>query len=97
MKGELSKMTFEDGVNPQQIEYVRRRLLVWRDEMVSETSISGETSCPADKEVSFDFIGGTANMVNKDASSQTSDDRKQKLISKIDETLHRIEAGTYGA
>jgi RNA polymerase-binding transcription factor DksA len=87
-------MAFEDGVNSQRIEYVRRRFLVWRDELVSE---SGEMACHSDKNAPIVFTGQAANATNNQTSSQSPDDRKQKLICKIDETLHRIKAETYGA
>jgi DnaK suppressor protein len=93
MKGESNKMAFENGVNSQQMEYFRRRLLVWRDQLVSG---SRQTACHSDEGSSLDLTGQAESAVNKDASSQSPDDRKQKLICKIDETLHCIKAGTYG-
>jgi DnaK suppressor protein len=94
IKGKSNKMTFEKGINSQQVEYFRRRLMAWRDELLSE---SGETACHSGKGIPIDVIGLAANAANKQSSSQSPDDRKQKLTHKIDETLQRIKAGTYRA
>ena len=85
-------MAFESGMNSQQIEYFRRRLLTWRDELVSE---SEGTSYGFGQGASTDFEQA-ANATHSGISSQSPRDREQKLIHKIDEALHQIEAGTYG-
>lgn len=86
-------MAFEPGVNSQQIEYFRRRLLTWRDELVPE---SGETAYHPGQDASPGFTGQAANATNSRIPSQSSRDREQKLIHKIDEALHHIGQGTYG-
>jgi len=86
-------MTFEYGMNSQQIEYFRRRLLVWRDELTAE---SGETTYLPDQDASIDFKGQAAHAANSHTSSQSPQDREQKLVDRIDEALHQIETGTYG-
>ena len=85
-------MAFDSGMNSQQIEYFRRRLLTWRDELVSESE---------DKSYGFEgaaigFREQAANTTHRVAPSQSPRDREQKLIYKIDEALHQIETGTYG-
>jgi hypothetical protein len=88
----IEQMTLET-MNSRQLEYFRRRLLTWRDELVSE---SGETACADCKATSIDFKGHAANAANNHTSSQSSQDREQTLIHKIDEALRLIEEGTYG-
>jgi DnaK suppressor protein len=84
-------MTLET-INSRQLEYFRRRLLAWRDELTTE---SGETAYLPDQEASVDFKGHAAN-ANNHTSAQSSQEREQTLIHKIDETLRRIKEGTYG-
>ena len=84
-------MTLET-MNSRQLEYFRRRLLTWRDELTTE---SEETAYPPDQEASVDFKGHAAN-ANSHTSSQSSQEREQTLIHKIDETLRRIKEGNYG-
>ena len=87
----LNNMTFDAGVSSQQIEYFRRRLLTWRSQLAPKSP--GKASY-ADKDASLDFKGKAANTTNSSTASQSLD-REQKLIHKINETLHNIEAGTY--
>jgi DnaK suppressor protein len=82
-------MVFEKGANSRQIEYFRRRLRTWRDQLVSE---AGKTVCRLDKGNSFDV---PCQAANRNAPCQPSQERKQKLINKIDKTLQQIEAGLY--
>ena len=82
-------MVFGNGANPQQIKYLRRRLGVWREQLVTK---SRESNCALDKGNSFDSLRQAAN---HNASSQYPQERKQKLIRKIGKTLQQIEKGLY--
>jgi RNA polymerase-binding transcription factor DksA len=82
-------MVFEKGTNSQQIEYFRRRLGAWRDQLVTE---SGETTRQLSKDNSFNLLRQAAN---RNASFQSPQEGKQKLIHKIDKTLYQIEAELY--
>ena len=93
LNGVLNNMAFDSGMNSQQIEYFRRRLLTWRDELVSE---SEGTSYGFGQDAPTDFREQAANATHSGISSQSPQDREQTLIHKIDEALHQIEAGTYG-
>ena len=86
-------MAFEIGINSQKIEYFRRRLLAWRDELTTEPA---GTTFDNTQGVHSELMGQAANTTNSSASSQSPQDRKQKLLHKIDDTLHRIKEGTYG-
>lgn len=84
----------EDFMNAMQVEYFRRKLLRWRAELLRE----------ADDTLASLQQGGIAEADLTDRASVETDralelrtrDRARKLISKIDQALERIEAGTYG-
>jgi DnaK suppressor protein len=84
----------EPFMNARQKEYFRRKLLSWRQELLSETS---ET-------IQHLQEGGLQEADIADRASLETDrslelrtrDRARKLIAKIDAALKRIEEGTYG-
>ncbi|MCU0987386.1 MAG: RNA polymerase-binding protein DksA [Acetobacteraceae bacterium] len=84
----------EDFMNPQQLEYFRRKLLAWRAELLKE----------ADETLASLQNGGMQEPDITDRAAAETDralelrtrDRARKLISKIDQALERIENGTYG-
>jgi|UniRef100_UPI001182CECC DnaK suppressor protein len=84
----------EEFMNPQQLEYFRRKLLAWRAELLKE----------ADETLASLQNGGMQEPDITDRASAETDralelrtrDRARKLISKIDQALERIENGTYG-
>ena len=85
-------MVFENGANSQQIEYLRRRLGIWHDQLDFE---SEEGSWYLNKGNTFDQMKQVVNLANRQVSSQSPQERRQKLIRKIDETLRHIEARSY--
>jgi len=84
----------EPFMNDRQLEYFRRKLLVWKSELMEQ---SAET---------LDNLGESARSVPDlaDRASEETDralelrtrDRQRKLIGKIDAALRRIENGEYG-
>ncbi len=84
----------EPFMNGRQLEYFRRKLLVWKQELLDQ---SAET---------IDNLQGSARNVPDitDRASEETDralelrtrDRQRKLVSKIDAALRRIESGEYG-
>jgi DnaK suppressor protein len=81
-------------MNPRQREYVRLKLLRWREELLKESS---ETLQHLQEETMHE-----ADMTDR-ASKETdrftelrTRDRERKLISKIDAAMRRLEEGTYG-
>jgi DnaK suppressor protein len=84
----------EEFMNPQQLEYFRRKLLAWRSDLLKE----------ADETLASLQNGGMQEPDITDRASAETDralelrtrDRARKLISKIDQALERIENGTYG-
>lgn len=81
-------------MNPQQVEYFRLKLLKWRADLLKE----------ADETLASLSEGGIHEADITDRASVETDralelrtrDRARKLISKINQALLRIEAGTYG-
>ncbi|GAN87505.1 transcriptional regulator/DnaK suppressor protein [Komagataeibacter intermedius TF2] len=84
----------EEFMNPQQVEYFRLKLLKWRADLLKE----------ADETLASLSEGGIHEADITDRASVETDralelrtrDRARKLISKINQALLRIEAGTYG-
>ena len=84
----------EEFMNPMQQEYFRQKLHRWRDELLSEANetllnLQAGGSQEAD-------IADRASVETDRSIELRTRDRARKLISKIDEALMRIEAGTYG-
>jgi RNA polymerase-binding transcription factor len=84
----------EPFMNARQVEYFRRKLNAWKDEIIRES----KTTLDALQE----DIGAMPDIADR-ASTETdrslelrARDRQRKLISKIDSALRRIEDGTYG-
>jgi DnaK suppressor protein len=84
----------EEYMNPMQLEYFRRRLLQWKEELVEESKQTIENL----KEEVRD-VGDEAERASRESENSLelrTRDRYRKLINKIDSTLKRIEDGTYG-
>ena len=84
----------EPFMNERQTEYFRRKLLNWKNDLLSESRDTIEG-----------LQDGTRNIPDvADRASEETDralelrtrDRQRKLISKIDAALRRIDEGEYG-
>jgi len=84
----------EPFMNERQTEYFRRKLLLWREDLLSDS-----------KDTIEGLQDGTRNIPDvADRASEETDralelrtrDRQRKLISKIDAALRRIDEGEYG-
>ena len=84
----------EPYMNPRQVEYFRRKLLGWRDEILKG---SGETIRQLQQEENrLPDAGDWASAdVQRNFELRTRD-RERKLLNKIDAALGRIEDGSYG-
>jgi DnaK suppressor protein len=84
----------EPFMNPVMLEYFRRKLLHWRDELLEEAT---ETlhSLQDGGFTEADIADRATSETNRALELRTRD-RARKLIAKIDEALGRIETGTYG-
>lgn len=84
----------EPFMNDQQLEYFRRKLMSWREQLLKESS---ETICnlQTDNVAEPDIVDLASNEVDRNIELRARD-RERKLINKIDEALRRIEEGNYG-
>lgn len=84
----------EPFMNERQRAYFRRKLLVWREEILRSTKetlahLQEESAQHAD-------IADRATSETERALELRARDRQRKLIAKIDAALERIDDGTYG-
>ena len=84
----------EPFMNERQLEYFRRKLLTWKDELLGDS-----------KSTITDLQNSTRNIPDiADRASEETDralelrtrDRQRKLVAKIDSALRRIDEGEYG-
>ena len=84
----------EPFMNDRQLEYFKRKLLVWKADLMSDS-----------KDTIEGLQDGTRNIPDiADRASEETDralelrtrDRQRKLVAKIDSALRRIDEGEYG-
>ncbi|MEQ3626605.1 MAG: RNA polymerase-binding protein DksA [Celeribacter sp.] len=84
----------EPFMNDRQLEYFRRKLMVWKNDLLADSRDTIEG-----------LQDGTRNIPDvADRASEETDralelrtrDRQRKLVSKIDAALRRIDEGEYG-
>jgi DnaK suppressor protein len=84
----------EEFMSPLQVEYFRQKLLLWRADLLAETSdtlqhLKEESLLKPD-------LTDRASLEAERAIELRTRARERKLISKIDAALDRIDHGTYG-
>ncbi len=84
----------EEFMNPLQIEYFRKRLLDWRDQLLKEST--GTISTLREHTSSAADAADRASVESDRALELRTRDRARKLINKINDALRRIEDGSYG-
>ncbi|MCA6228080.1 MAG: RNA polymerase-binding protein DksA [Phenylobacterium sp.] len=84
----------EDFMNGRQLDYFRRKLQAWKEEILRE---SRETVAhlQAETENHPDLADRATSEADRALELRTRD-RQRKLISKIEEALRRIDDGSYG-
>lgn len=85
----------EEYMNPQQLEYFRRKLLAWRDELMVESQETIEHL----RDASNQEVGDEADRANRESEhglELRTRDRYRKLLRKIEQALTRIDDGSYG-
>jgi len=84
----------EPFMNERQLEYFRRKLLSWKEDILRE---SRETlgHLQAETENHPDLADRASSETDRALELRTRD-RQRKLISKIEEALRRVEDGSYG-
>jgi len=81
-------------MNERQLEYFRRKLLGWKDDILRE---SRETLSHLQTETeNHPDLADRASSETDRALELRTRDRQRKLISKIDEALRRIDDASYG-
>ncbi|MCW9034130.1 MAG: RNA polymerase-binding protein DksA [Alphaproteobacteria bacterium] len=84
----------EDFMNPAMREYFRQKLMLWRAELLEESS---ETLHQLQETSSAEpDIADRASIETDRSLELRTRDRARKLIGKIDEALDRIKNDTYG-
>jgi DnaK suppressor protein len=84
----------EEFMNPLQVEYFRRKLLRWQDELLREAN--GTLASLSEGGIMEADITDRASVETDRALELRTRDRARKLISKIDQALQRVENGSYG-
>ena len=84
----------EPFMNERQLDYFRKKLLAWKDDILRESrgtvvQLQAETSNHPD-------LVDRASSESDRALELRTRDRQRKLISKIDEAIARIDDGSYG-
>jgi DnaK suppressor protein len=84
----------EEFMGPLQVEYFRQKLLRWRAELLADSSetlrhLQEESLLKPD-------LTDRASLETERSIELRTRDRERKLISKIDQALSRLDAGTYG-
>ena len=84
----------EPFMNDRQIEYFRRKLLIWKEDIMKE---SKETLSHLQEEnhILPDVADRASSETDRSLELRTRD-RQRKLISKIDSALKRIDDRSYG-
>jgi DnaK suppressor protein len=84
----------EPFMNARQLEYFRRKLLAWKNDLMddSKSTIVGLQ----DTTRNIPDIADRASEETDRALELRTRDRQRKLVSKIDAALRRIENGEYG-
>lgn len=84
----------EPFMNERQKAYFRRKLVVWKNDILREARETLEIL--QQENANHPDLADRASSETDRAIELRARDRQRKLISKIDEALRRIEDGTYG-
>ena len=84
----------EKFMNAKQLEFFRRRLLGWRDELVRDAK--GTIQNLQEDDGQAPDIADRATTESERSIELRARDRQRKLVTKIDAALGRIEDGSYG-
>ncbi len=85
----------EEYMNPMQLEYFRRKLLAWREELMRESQETLDNL----RDTSHQEVGDEADRANRESEhglELRTRDRYRKLQRKIEQALERIDDGSYG-
>ena len=84
----------EPFMNARQQDYFRRKLLVWKQSILTENRGTIEHMQEGTRNIPD--VADRASEETDRALELRTRDRQRKVVAKIDAALRRIEAGTYG-
>jgi DnaK suppressor protein len=84
----------EPFMNERQLEYFRRKLLVWKQELMSQSAETIDNLQDSARNVP-DITDRASEETDRALELRTRD-RQRKLVAKIDAAIRRIENGEYG-
>ncbi|MCR9067584.1 MAG: RNA polymerase-binding protein DksA [Rhodobacteraceae bacterium] len=84
----------EPFMNERQVEYFRRKLITWKNELLEESR--GTVAGLQDGTRNIPDVADRASEETDRALELRTRDRQRKLIAKIDSALRRIQEGEYG-
>ena len=84
----------EPFMNERQLEYFRRKMVVWKQELMDQSAETVEALQESGR--NGPDIADRASEETDRALELRTRDRQRKLVSKIDAALRRIENGDYG-
>lgn len=84
----------EPFMNDRQIEYFRRKLIDWKEELLADSRDTIEGL--QDNTRNIPDIADRASEETDRALELRTRDRQRKLVAKIDSALRRIDEGEYG-
>ena len=84
----------EPFMNDRQLEYFRRKLIVWKQELLGQSAETIDNLQDSGRNVPD--IADRASEETDRALELRTRDRQRKLIAKIDSALRRIDEGEYG-
>ncbi|MFN3970767.1 MAG: RNA polymerase-binding protein DksA [Gemmobacter sp.] len=84
----------EPFMNDRQLEYFRRKLLVWKQELMGQSAETIDNLQDSARNVP-DITDRASEETDRALELRTRD-RQRKLVGKIDAALRRIESGEYG-
>jgi DnaK suppressor protein len=84
----------EPFMNERQLEYFRRKLTQWKNELLDDSKLTIEDL--KDSSRNIPDVADRASEETDRALELRTRDRQRKLVAKIDSALRRIEMGEYG-
>ena len=84
----------EPFMNDRQLEYFRRKLIVWKQELLGQSAETIDNLQDSGRNVPD--IADRASEETDRALELRTRDRERKLLKKIQQSLAKIEAGDYG-
>lgn len=84
----------EPFMNERQLEYFRRKLLIWKEEILEDSRDTIEGL--QDTTRNIPDVADRASEETDRALELRTRDRQRKLVAKIDSALRRIDEGEYG-